>query len=223
MYTGPKSFARCRVIVASKCIMGLFWALSLFLIVSLRNRTVERRGRQNAWAWQTWRNYYLRVLSRIHSKLMFLTLLQKDLFKGMWSLAEAKQKQNYCHACHSRFAVVFPLPSCCVSSLMSTATATKTSLKNLRRDASNFIALNISSRSIRQMLAIISGVEFAKNVWFVQLQTNKFQGFFKDKLQFSRTNIYSIINRHSLTPLWTHHWLKHVMHVILFKHKSVFT
>ena len=80
---------------------------------------------------------------------------------------------------------------------MSTATATKTSLKNLRRAASNFIAFNISSLSIRQMLAIISGVEFAKTVWFVQLQTNKFQGFFKDELQFSRTNIYSIINRHS--------------------------
>ena len=42
--------------------------------------------------------------------------------------------------------------------------------------------------------------------WFVQLQTNKFQGFFKD---FSRTNysfqglrFYSI-NRHYLTPFWT--------------------
>ena len=89
-----------------------------FVISSLRNRTVERRRRQNAWAWQTWRDYHLRVLSRIHLKLMFLTLLQKDLFKGMWSLAEAKQKQNYCHACHTRFAVVFPLPSCCVSSLL---------------------------------------------------------------------------------------------------------
>ena len=97
-------------------------------------------------------------------------------------------------------------------------TATKTSLKNVRRPASNFIALNISSRSIRQML-IISGVEFVKTVWFVQLQTYKFQGFFKDKLQFSRTNIYSIINRHSLNPFWTHHWLKHVMHVIFFKQK----
>ena len=37
-----------------------------------------------------------------------------------------------------------------------------------------------------------------------------FQGFFQDKLQFSRTTIYSI-NRHSLTPFWTHYWLKHVM------------
>ena len=84
------------------------------------------------------------------------------------------------------------------------------------------IALNISSRSIRQMLAIISGVEFVQTVWFVQLQPNKFQRFFKDKLQFSRTDIYSI-NRHSLTPLWTHNWLKHVhvMHVILFKYKNI--
>ena len=37
-----------------------------------------------------------------------------------------------------------------------------------------------------------------------------FQGFFQDKLQFSRTAIYSV-NRHSLTPFWTHYWIKHVM------------
>ena len=46
--------------------------------------------------------------------------------------------------------------------------------------------------------------------WFVQLQTNKFQGLFKDKLQFSRSNIYSI-NQRSFTPFWTPYWLKHVM------------
>ena len=45
---------------------------------------------------------------------MFSGLLQKDLFKGSWSLTESFCKQNYCHACHSRFAVLFPLPSCCV-------------------------------------------------------------------------------------------------------------
>ena len=28
-------------------------------------------------------------------------------------------KQNYCHACHKRFAVFLPLPSCCVSSLIN--------------------------------------------------------------------------------------------------------
>ena len=86
-------------------------------LVSLRNRTVERRGRQNAWVWQTWRGYYLRVLSGIHLTLLFLALLQKDLFKGMWSLAEGFFNENYCHACHTRFSAVFPLPSCCVSSL----------------------------------------------------------------------------------------------------------
>ena len=68
--------------------------------------------------WQTWRGCCLRVLSGIHLTLMFFALLQKDLFKGMWSLAEGFFKQNYCHACHTMFAVVFPLPSCCVSSLL---------------------------------------------------------------------------------------------------------
>ena len=39
-----------------------------------------------------------------------------------------------------------------------------------------------------------------------------FQGFFKDKLQFTRTKIY-LINRHSLIPLkhWSRYWPKHVM------------
>ena len=61
--------------------------------------------------------YYSRVLSGIHLTLMFVALLQKDLFKEMWSLADGFFKQNYCHACHTRFAVVFPLPFCCVSLL----------------------------------------------------------------------------------------------------------
>ena len=48
---------------------------------------------------------------------MFSGSLQKDLFKGRWSLAKNCFKQNYCHACRTRFAVFFPLPSCCVSVL----------------------------------------------------------------------------------------------------------
>ena len=68
--------------------------------------------------WQTWRGYYLRVLSGIHLTLLFLALLQKDLFNGMWGLAEGFFNENYCHACHTRFSAVFPLPSCCISSLM---------------------------------------------------------------------------------------------------------
>ena len=80
-------------------------------IVSLRNRTAERRGRQNAYVWQTWQAYYLCVLWWSSLKLMFSGLLPKVLFKGGWRYC--------CHACHTRFAVFFPLPSRCVSSLMS--------------------------------------------------------------------------------------------------------
>ena len=53
-------------------------------------------------------------------KIIFPGLLQKDLFKGGWSSADKFFKQNYCHACHTRFAVFLPLPSCCVSSLIIT-------------------------------------------------------------------------------------------------------
>ena len=42
---------------------------SVTAIVSLRNRTAGRRGRQNARVWQTWQGYYLRVLS--WSKVQF--------------------------------------------------------------------------------------------------------------------------------------------------------
>ena len=55
----------------------------------------------------------------LHLTSMFSGLSQKDLFKGKWSLAKSCFKQNYCHACHTRFVVFFPLPSCCVSSLLS--------------------------------------------------------------------------------------------------------
>ena len=57
------------------------------VLVSLPNRTVERRGRQNAWFWQTWQGYYLRVLSGILLTLMFCALLRKDLFLGMSRLS----------------------------------------------------------------------------------------------------------------------------------------
>lgn len=34
-----------------------------------------------------------------------------------WRLAEGFFKHYYCHVCHTMFAVVFPLPPCCASSL----------------------------------------------------------------------------------------------------------
>ena len=87
--------------------------------MSLRNRTAGRRGRQIACVWRTWQGYNLRVLSWSWLTSMFSGLLQKDLFKRKWSLAKSYFKQNYCHVCHTRFAIFFPLPSCCVSSLIS--------------------------------------------------------------------------------------------------------
>ena len=53
-------------------------------------------------------------------KIICPGLLQKDLFKGGWSSADKFFKQNYCHPCHTRFAVFLPLPSCCISSLIIT-------------------------------------------------------------------------------------------------------
>ena len=88
-------------------------------IVSLRNRTAERRGRQSAHVWQTWQGYYSCVLLWSSFNIMFASLLQTYLFQEKWSWAESLFKQNYCHACHTRFTVFFPLPSCCVNSLMT--------------------------------------------------------------------------------------------------------
>ena len=91
---------------------------SRYALVSLRNRTAGRRGRQNACAWRTWQGHYFRVLSCSSLTSMFSGLLQKDLLKGGWIFAKSYSKQKYCHACHTRFAVFFPLPSCCVSLLI---------------------------------------------------------------------------------------------------------
>ena len=55
------------------------------------------------------------VITRVTSLSgIFLTLM----FLGMRSLMEGFFKQNLCHGCHTRFAVVSPLSSCCISSLI---------------------------------------------------------------------------------------------------------
>ena len=86
--------------------------------VSLRHRTAERRRRQNACVWQTWQGCYLRVLSWSSFNIIVSVFLHRDVIKGMWSLAKRFLKQNYCHARHTRFTVFFPLPPCCVNSLL---------------------------------------------------------------------------------------------------------
>ena len=86
--------------------------------VSLRNRTADRRGRQNACLWQTWQGHYLRVMSSSSQNINVFWSLQKNIYLNeseVWR--KSYFKQNYCQVCHTRFAVFFPLPSCCVSSL----------------------------------------------------------------------------------------------------------
>ena len=109
-FDGKETTASNRLLFHRAC-ASTWW----LRIVSLRNRTAERRGRQIACAWRTWQGYNLRILSWSWLTSMFSCLVQKDLFKRKWSLAKSYFKQNYCHACHTRFAVFFPLPSCCVS------------------------------------------------------------------------------------------------------------
>ena len=48
---------------------------------------------------------------------LHLAVMFSDLYKRIRLMAKGYFKQNFCHACHIRFAVFVPLPSCCVSSL----------------------------------------------------------------------------------------------------------
>ena len=115
--------ARAELLVCqSKPIAFLTCSLpspSSLLLVSLRNRTAGRRGRQNVFVWQTWQGYNLHVVSWSSLSINVFWFLQKDLSKGKWWLAKSYFKQICCHGCHTRFAVFFPLPSCCVSSLLT--------------------------------------------------------------------------------------------------------
>ena len=72
--------------------------------------------------------------------LVFSCLLQKDLLKGRWSLAESFFKQNYCQLCHTKLAVFFPLPSCCLSSVIYLPATRK--VAQLNRPSVFFIPLS---------------------------------------------------------------------------------
>ena len=65
---------------------------------------------------KTWQAYYSCVLWWSSLKSMLSGLLQKDLFKEGWSSPE---KFFSGRACHTRFAVFFPLPSCRISALLA--------------------------------------------------------------------------------------------------------
>ena len=66
-------------------------------LVSVRNRTAGRRGRQNVCVWQTWQGYYLRVLSwsslNILCSLVFCKKISLKESEVWWKVIS---KQNYC-------------------------------------------------------------------------------------------------------------------------------
>ena len=79
---------------------------------SRKKRTANRICVTNA------TGYYLRVLSRSSLNItVFWSFTKISAYtRGRWSLGENASKHNYCHACQTRFAVFFLLPSHCVSS-----------------------------------------------------------------------------------------------------------
>ena len=113
-------------------------------LVSVRNRTAGRRGRQNVCVWQTWRGYHLRVLSWSSlNVLCSLVFYKKINLKESQVWRKVISKQNYCHACLTRFAVFLPLPSCCVSSLFKIRRRRR---QVKRRFKSEFAVFQSSSR-----------------------------------------------------------------------------
>ena len=85
--------------------------------MSLCNRMAERRGQQNICVWQ---GYHLCVFSwfSLYSVTVFWFFTKRSAY---WKVKFGIFffKHNYCHSCHTRFTIFFPLPSCCVSSLLS--------------------------------------------------------------------------------------------------------
>ena len=82
------------------------------LIVSLHNRTAERRGQQNACVWQMWQGYYLHVLSWSYGNLCFLIFLKEDEVWGNFFsnkiIIVTLETQG--------LTIFFALPACWVSS-----------------------------------------------------------------------------------------------------------
>ena len=82
-----------------------------------------------------------RVITYVFCRYLLLNILCFLVFYKKISLNESEvwrkdiSKQNYCHACHTRFAVFLPPPSCCVSSLLlHTACRAKLARDSLRAD-----------------------------------------------------------------------------------------
>ena len=112
MYKKPGYTCTVVVLLIKPIVFCFFWRsryrprrwILTSLLVSLRNRMAQRRGRQNACVTNV-TGLFPACLLRSSINITVFWYLQKDLLKGSWSLAGIVFKQNYCHACHTRFFV----------------------------------------------------------------------------------------------------------------------
>ena len=88
------------------------------IVVSLHNRMTKKEDGKTLVCDKRDRPMTYAFCGDLHLSQCFLVFYKKTPFKGGWSLPEMFFKQNYCHTCHTRFAVFFPLPSCRISSLL---------------------------------------------------------------------------------------------------------
>ena len=102
----------------------------LFLVITSLSENIEILRRSLDWGnpfWQvipvTLRNGWQKEEKDAEKTLvcdMFCRVIDFFFFnlcQGCWRLVESFFKQNYSHAFQTKFAIFFPLPSCCVFSL----------------------------------------------------------------------------------------------------------
>ena len=132
-------------------------------LVSLRNRTTGRSGRQNTCVWQTWHCYFLRVLSWSSLNDNVFWSLPKDPFKGKWCLAKRNFKQNYCHAWHTKIKVFVPLPSCCVSSLLTRCSSIQQAISEFQNPHYSHCIHNlpVTLEGLTQLNSVLPGLRAA--------------------------------------------------------------
>ena len=80
-------------------------------LVSLRDRTRKKRTVKHL-SWQRLHGYYLRVLSGSSLEINAFWSFTKRSVQRKVKFGGTFFQQNHRHACHTRFAVSFPLPSC---------------------------------------------------------------------------------------------------------------
>ena len=92
----------------------------------------------------------------LHLTLMFLVFYKKTCLKEGEVWRKVFLEHNYCHVFHTKIAAFFPLPSCCVSSVLArkgTLCCTHASVNQLTYWLQNTLQLTIQTSLFRWMLS----------------------------------------------------------------------